>query len=81
MRTAQEPDALRFGCFRENLHTLALASLDIIFLALFKFDGLRVDREVHMPIRRVEAFLYIKKETIFRGIVPFGVDEYMEIWH
>jgi hypothetical protein len=57
MRTAQEPDALRFGCFREYLHAFALASLDIIFLALFKLDRLGVDWEVHMSIRRVEAFL------------------------
>jgi hypothetical protein len=59
MRTAQEPDALRFGCFREYFHAFALASLDIIFLALFKFDRFGVDWEVHMAIRRVEAFLYI----------------------
>jgi hypothetical protein len=68
MRTAQEPYTLRFGCFREYLHAFALASLDIIFLALFKLDRLSVDWEVYMPIRRVEAFLYIKEKTIFREI-------------
>jgi hypothetical protein len=57
MRTTQEPDALCFSCFREYLHALALASLDIIFFALFKLDSLGIDREVHMPIRRIEAFL------------------------
>ena len=57
MRTAQEPDALRFSRFREYLHALALASLDIIFFALFILDRLSIYREVHMPIRRVEAFL------------------------
>jgi hypothetical protein len=56
--TAQKPDALRFGCFRENLHAFAFASLDIVFLAVFKFDKLGVDRKMHMPIRGVEAFLY-----------------------
>lgn len=65
MRTTQEPDALCFGRFREHLHTLALAGLDIIFFALFKLDRLGVDREVHMPIRRIEAFLIIKdRQTI-----------------
>jgi hypothetical protein len=72
MRTAQEPDALRFGCFREYLHALALASLDIIFLALFKLDRLCVDWEVHMPIRRVEAFLYGNRSV-------WCVDKYMGI--
>ena len=79
MRTAQEPDALRFGRFRECLHAFALANLDIIFLALFKLDRLGVDWEVHMPIRRVEAFLYIKRKTVFQGIIPFGVDKCMEM--
>jgi hypothetical protein len=46
MRTTQEPDALCFGCFREYLHALALASPDIIFFAPFKLDRLGVDREV-----------------------------------
>lgn len=73
MRTTQEPDALCFGCFREYLHALALASLDIIFFALFKLDRLGVDREVHMPIRRIEAFLMKKdRQTfIFQGAVPY----------
>ncbi len=58
MRTAQEPDALRFGCVREYLHAFTLASPDIIFLALLKLDRLSVDWEVHMSVRRIEAFLY-----------------------
>jgi len=78
MRTAQEPHALRLGCFRENLHAFALAILDIIFLTLFKLDRLCVGWEVHMPIRRVEAFLY-KQKTIFRELIHFGVDEYIEM--
>ena len=56
--TAQEPDALRFGCFREYLHAFAFTSPDIVFLAVFKLDKLGVDRKMHMPVRRVEAFLY-----------------------
>ena len=67
MRTAQEPDAFRFGCFREYLHAFALASLNIVFLALFKIDRLGIDWEVHMSIRRVEAFLYIKKDDLQRN--------------
>jgi hypothetical protein len=79
VRTAQEPDALRFGCFREYLHAFALASLDIIFLALFKLDRLGVDREVYMPIRRVKAFLYKERDNL-QGCVPFGVDNrYVEM--
>jgi hypothetical protein len=57
MRTAQEPDALRLGCFREYLHAFALAGPDIIFLSLFELDRFGVDWEVYMPIGRVEAFL------------------------
>ena len=63
MRTTQQPDALCFSRFREYLHAHALASLDIIFFALFILDRLSVDREVQMPIRRIEAFLKKKRQT------------------
>ena len=57
MRTTQEPDALGLRRIREHLHTLTLARLHIVFLSLFKPDILGEVREIHVAIRRVEAFL------------------------
>lgn len=63
MRTTQEPDALGLRRVREHLHTLTLARLYIIFRSLLKPNILSVVREIHVAIRRVEAFLPIHKDT------------------
>lgn len=64
MLTTQEPDALGLRRIREHLHTFTLARLYIVFLSLFKPDFLSVVREIHVAIRRVEAFLPIDKDTL-----------------
>lgn len=67
MRTTQEPDALGLRRIREHLHTLTLARLHIVFLSLFKPDILGEVREIHVAIRRVEAFLPVDKDTFQTG--------------
>lgn len=62
MLTAQEPDALSLCRIREHLHTLTLARLNIVFLSLFEPDILGVEWEIHVAIRRVEAFLPVDKD-------------------
>ena len=66
MRTTQEPDTLGLRRIREHLHTLTLARLYIVFLSLFKPDILGEVREIHVAIRRVEAFLPVDKEDTFQ---------------
>jgi len=68
MRTTQEPDALGLRRIREHLHTLTLARLYIISRSLLKPDILSVVREIHVAIRRIEAFLPVDK-YIFQAAV------------
>ena len=64
-RTAQEPDAFRFGSLREHLHTLALAGVNIIFLALSEPNRLGVNGKVHMSVGRIKALLQGDTSRIF----------------
>jgi hypothetical protein len=64
-RTAQKPDTLRFGSLREHLHALALAGVNIIFLALFEPYRLGVNGKMHVPVRRIKAFLQGNTTPVF----------------
>src|ERR1700761_5256813 len=68
-RTTQKPDTLRFGSLREHLHTLTLTGVNIIFLAPFKPYRLGVNGKMHMPVRRIKAFLQDNTSPVFRLIV------------
>ena len=64
-RTAQKPDTLRFGSLREHLHTLALAGVNVIFLALSESNRLGVNGKVRVSVRRIKAFLQGNTSRVF----------------